>query len=453
MRAKTSFSCQTCGHQSPRWLGRCPDCGGWNTMKEERQASTGKGRPSMVKTSQAKATPIGEIEVVGEDRRQSRIGEFDRVLGGGVIPGSVILIGGDPGIGKTTLLLQALPRLASQEEAVLYVSGEESPRQMKLRGQRLGIDHPNLLIFSETSLEQILKTVQTIQPAAVVVDSIQTVYTEQITSAPGSISQVQEVAGQLMWFAKRTGVPVFIIGHVTKEGAIAGPRLLEHIVDTVLYFEGDKGHSFRILRAVKNRFGSTNEIGVFEMKEGGLEEVSNPSELFLAERPQRSTGSVVVSSLEGTRPILVELQALASSTSYAMPKRVANGVDQSRVALLLAVMERRLGMHLSGQDVYVNVVGGLHIDEPAIDLGIVVAVASSLREVSIEPGFLIMGEVGLGGEVRAVSQADLRIREAAKMGFKRCLLPEQNLAKLDLIDRIELVGIREVGEALDALLA
>ena len=294
---------------------------------------------------------------------------------------------------------------------------------------------------------------QTIQPAAVVVDSIQTVYTEQITSAPGSISQVQEVAGQLMWFAKRTGVPVFIIGHVTKEGAIAGPRLLEHIVDTVLYFEGDKGHSFRILRAVKNRFGSTNEIGVFEMKEGGLEEVSNPSELFLAERPQRSTGSVVVSSLEGTRPILVELQALVSSTSYAMPKRVANGVDQSRVALLLAVMEKRLGMHLSGQDVYVNVVGGLHIDEPAIDLGIVAAVASSLREVSIEPGLLIMGEVGLGGEVRAVSQADLRIREAAKMGFSRCLLPEQNLAKLDPIDRIELVGIREVGEALDAVLA
>ncbi|MDH5669262.1 MAG: DNA repair protein RadA, partial [Nitrospira sp.] len=408
LKTKVSFSCQSCGYQSPRWLGRCPDCGGWNTMKEERQEAVGKGRPVAMKMHSARATPIGEIEVVGEDRRLTQIGEFDRVLGGGVIPGSVILIGGDPGIGKTTLLLQALPRLASKNEPVLYVSGEESPRQIKMRGQRLGIEHPDLLILSETSLEKILKTIQELQPAAVVVDSIQTVYTEQITSAPGSISQVQEVAGQLMWFAKRAGVPVFIIGHVTKEGAIAGPRLLEHIVDTVLYFEGDKGHSYRILRAVKNRFGSTNEIGVFEMKDAGLEEVDNPSELFLAGRPERSTGSVVVSSLEGTRPILVELQALVSSTSYAMPKRMANGMELNRVSLLLAVMEKRLGLHLSGQDVYVNVVGGLRIDEPAIDLGIVAAVTSSLREVPVEPSLLILGEVGLGGEVRAVSHAELR---------------------------------------------
>ncbi len=422
-------------------------------MKEERQSATGKGRPAAMKSVQAQATPIADIEAVGEDRWLTRIGEFDRVLGGGVIPGSVILIGGDPGIGKTTLLLQALPQLASRGQPVLYVSGEESPRQIKMRGRRLGVEHPNLLILAETSLEQILKTVQEIQPAAIVVDSIQTVYTEQITSAPGSISQVQEVAGQLMWFAKHAGVPVFIIGHVTKEGAIAGPRLLEHIVDTVLYFEGDKGHSYRILRAVKNRFGSTNEVGVFEMKDTGLEEVSNPSELFLAERPQRSTGSVVVSSLEGTRPILVELQALVSSTSYALPKRVANGVELSRVSLLLAVMEKRLGMHLSGQDVYMNVVGGMHIDEPAIDLGIVVAVTSSLREALIEPGMLVLGEVGLGGEVRAVSQAELRIREAAKMGFRRCFLPERNVAKLEPIDGMELVGIREVREALDGVLA
>ncbi|MCP9469557.1 MAG: DNA repair protein RadA [Nitrospira sp.] len=453
MKAKTTFSCQSCGHQAPRWLGRCPDCGGWNTMKEERHAATGKGRPLALKTAQAQATPIGEIEVVGEDRRLTHIGEFDRVLGGGVIPGAVILIGGDPGIGKTTLLLQALPRLATAVAPVLYVSGEESPRQIKMRGQRLGVEHPHLLILAETSLEQILKTVQEIQPAAIVVDSIQTVYTEQLTSAPGSISQVQEVAGQLMWFAKRAGVPVFIIGHVTKEGAIAGPRLLEHIVDTVLYFEGDRGHSYRILRAVKNRFGSTNEIGVFEMKDAGLEEVGNPSELFLAERPQRSTGSVVVSSLEGTRPILVELQALVSSTGYAMPKRVANGVDLNRVSLLLAVMEKRLGVHLSGQDVYVNVVGGLRIDEPATDLGIVAAVTSSLREIPVEPGLLILGEVGLGGEVRAISQAELRIREAAKMGFKRCLLPERNLMKLDAIDGMELIGIQDVREALNVVLA
>ncbi|MCP9446300.1 MAG: DNA repair protein RadA [Nitrospira sp.] len=453
LKAKTTFSCQSCGHQAPRWLGRCPDCGGWNTMKEERQAATGKGRPMALKTVQAQATPIGEIEVVGEDRRLTHIGEFDRVLGGGVIPGAVILIGGDPGIGKTTLLLQALPRLATATGPVLYVSGEESPRQIKMRGQRLGIEHPRLLILAETSLEQILKTVQEVQPAAIAVDSIQTVYTEQLTSAPGSISQVQEVAGQLMWFAKRTGVPVFMIGHVTKEGAIAGPRLLEHIVDTVLYFEGDRGHSYRILRAVKNRFGSTNEIGVFEMKDAGLEEVGNPSELFLAERPQRSTGSVVVSSLEGTRPILVELQALVSSTGYAMPKRVANGVDLNRVSLLLAVMEKRLGVHLSGQDVYVNVVGGLRIDEPATDLGIVAAVTSSLREVRVEPGLLMLGEVGLGGEVRAISQAELRIREAAKMGFKRCLLPERNLMKLDTIDGMELIGIQDVREALNVVLA
>lgn len=422
-------------------------------MKEERQEATGKGRPFAMKAASARATPIGEIEVVGEDRRLTRIGEFDRVLGGGVIPGSVMLIGGDPGIGKTTLLLQALPRLASQREPVLYVSGEESPRQIKMRGQRLGIDHHGLLILSETSLEKILKAMQELQPAAAVVDSIQTVYTEQLTSAPGSISQVQEVAGQLMWFAKRAGVPVFIIGHVTKEGAIAGPRLLEHIVDTVLYFEGDKGHSYRILRAVKNRFGSTNEIGVFEMKDAGLEEVANPSELFLAERPERSTGSVVVSSLEGTRPILVELQALVSATSYAMPKRMSNGVELNRVSLLLAVMEKRLGVHLSGQDVYVNIVGGLRIDEPAIDLGIVAAIMSSLREVPIEPSVLILGEVGLGGEVRAVSHADLRIREAAKMGFKRCLLPERNLLKLEAIEGMELVGIQEVREALDVVLA
>lgn len=453
MRAKTSFHCQACGHQAPRWLGRCPDCGAWNTLKEERVPIAPKGRQAQIQAAGSVATPICDIEVVGEARCRTGLGEFDRVLGGGVVPGSLVLIGGDPGIGKTTLLLQALPGLALDDEQVLYISGEESPRQIKMRGQRLGVEHRNLLILAETSLEQILKSVQELRPAAVVVDSIQTVYTEQLTSAPGSISQVQEVAGQLMWFAKRSSVPVFIIGHVTKEGAIAGPRLLEHIVDTVLYFEGDKGHSYRILRAVKNRFGSTNEIGVFEMKDSGLEEVANPSELFLAERPLQSTGSVVVSSLEGSRPILVELQALVSPTSYAMPKRMANGVELNRLSLLLAVMEKRLGMHLSGQDVYVNVVSGIQIDEPAIDLGLVSAVTSSLRESSIDHLTMVMGEVGLGGEVRAINQAELRIREAAKMGFRRCLLPERNLAKVERVDGIELIGIREVGEALDAVLA
>lgn len=449
MRVKTSFFCQACGHQAPRWLGRCPDCGSWNSLKEERIAAPGKGRPAAARLAPSKATPIDAIEAVGENRLRTEIGEFDRVLGGGVVPGSVILIGGDPGIGKTKLLLQALPKLGSGGQKVLYVSGEESPRQIKMRGERLGVHDGGLYILAETSLEEIFKTVQDLQPAAIVVDSVQTVYTDQITSAPGSLSQVQEVAGQLMGFAKRSGVPVFIIGHVTKEGAIAGPRLLEHIVDTVLYFEGDKGHSYRILRAVKNRFGSTNEIGVFEMKDTGLDEVGNPSELFLAERPEKSTGSVVVSSLEGSRPILVELQALVSATGYSLPKRMANGVELSRVSLLLAVMEKRFGLHLSGQDVYVNVVGGISIDEPAIDLGIVAAVTSSLRERPVDHRTVLLGEVGLGGEVRAVSQAELRIREAAKMGFRRCFLPERNLAKLDQIPGMELVGVSEVGEALD----
>jgi len=421
-------------------------------MKEERLASSSRARSPILKLPPSQATRIADIEVIGEHRRRTGIGEFDRVLGGGVVPGSMILVGGDPGIGKTTLLLQALPRLITGNEIVLYISGEESPQQIKMRGERLGVNAPALYILAETSLEEILKVIQDMQPAAVVVDSVQTVYTDQITSAPGSISQVQEVAGHLMGFAKRSGVPVFLIGHVTKEGAIAGPRLLEHIVDTVLYFEGDKGHSYRILRAVKNRFGSTNEIGVFEMKDVGLEEVVNPSELFLAERPAKSTGSVVVSSVEGTRPILVELQALVSSTGYAMPKRMANGVEINRVSLLLAVMEKRLGLHLSGQDVYVNVIGGMQVDEPAIDLGIVAAVTSSLREAPIDHGTVVLGEMGLGGEVRAISQAELRVREAAKMGFRRCILPARNLAKLDPVEGIELIGVHEVGEALDILL-
>lgn len=454
MRAKTTFHCHACGHQAPRWLGRCPDCGQWNSFKEVRETPVSRGRPQPLSDQGAQPTALGEIELAEEPRLPTGIGELDRVLGGGVVPGSVVLIGGDPGIGKTTLLLQAVPKLAGPKERVLYVSGEESPRQIKMRANRLSVGTDALFILSETSLQEVLKVVREFQPTALVVDSIQTVYSDQVTSAPGTVSQVQEVAAQLMWLAKRSGVPVFIIGHVTKEGAIAGPRLLEHIVDTVLYFEGDRGHAHRILRAVKNRFGSTNEIGVFEMKESGLEEVNNPSELFLAERPERGTGSVVVSSLEGTRPILCEVQALVSSTSFSMPKRMANGVEVNRLSLLLAVMEKRLGMHVAGQDVYVNVVGGITIDEPAIDLGLVAAVTSSLREVPIDHRTVMMGEVGLGGEVRSVTQVELRIKEAAKLGFKRCLLPERNLAKLDNHRSlgVELVGVEEIGEALEAAL-
>ena len=321
-----------------------------------------------------------------------------------------------------------------------------------MRGDRLGIQGSDLYVLSETSLEGLVEAAKKLQPAALVVDSIQTISTDQISSSPGSVSQVQEVACQLLWYAKRTAVPVFLIGHVTKEGTIAGPKLLEHIVDTVLYFEGDKSHAYRILRAVKNRFGATNEIGVFEMKETGLEEVANPSELFLSTRPERTIGSVVVSSLEGSRPILVELQALVTPTGYAMPKRMATGVDLNRVSLLLAVMEKRLGLHLSGQDVYINIVGGLRVDEPAIDLGIIVAVLSSLRDRPVDSHTLILGEVGLGGEVRPVSQVDLRTREAAKLGFQRCLLPQGNLLKGDSMEGLELIGISEIGDVLEQVM-
>jgi DNA repair protein RadA/Sms len=463
-------------------------------MQEERSPEVGKGRPRQI---DGPVGPLSLPEILSgaESRLPTHIGEFDRILGGGVVAGSVILVGGDPGIGKTTLLLQILPHLADasagefaadsrprEERArlgelgggvgansgcnveresvsgassaegakVLYISGEESPRQIKMRCDRLGINSPALLVLPETNLEDMLKTIDAVRPVAVVLDSIQTTFTSHLTSAPGSISQVQEVAAQLMFYAKRSGTPVFLIGHVTKDGTIAGPRTLEHIVDTVLYFEGDKGHAYRILRAVKNRFGSTNEIGVFEMTDAGLGEVANPSAWFLSERPQKATGSVVIACLEGSRPILVELQALVSPTSFAMPRRMANGVEANRLALLIAVMEKRMGLNLAGQDVYVNVVGGLRIDEPALDLGIIAAVTSSFRNRPISPTTVVFGEVGLGGEIRAVGQAETRLREAAKMGFHRCLLPERNLQKLPPMESLELVGVMEVGDALNA---
>ncbi len=393
--------------------------------------------------------PINEVAVTKEIRFATGLSELDRVLGGGVVPGSIVLVGGDPGIGKTTLLLQTLHGLEQRHPPVLYVTGEESAQQIKMRGDRLGVLSSSLYILTETSLEGVLKVAATLGPTALVVDSVQTVHTDQVTSAPGTISQVQEVACQLMWYAKRTGVPVFLIGHVTKEGMIAGPKLLEHIVDTVLYFEGDKSHAYRILRAVKNRFGATNEIGVFEMNDEGLQEVANPSELFLAGRPASSTGSVVVSSLEGSRPILVELQALVTATGYAMPKRMANGIELNRVALLLAVVEKRLGLQLSGYDVYLNVVGGLRLDEPAVDVGIVAAIVSSFRDHALDGQTCCIGEVGLGGEIRPVSQVDLRIREAMKLGFQRCILPQGNITKQLSNPGIELFGVREVGEVFD----
>lgn len=397
---------------------------------------------------------LGDIQARDEDRFVTKIGELDRVLGGGIVSGSVVLIGGDPGIGKSTLVLQMLKQVSDLRGKALYVSGEESPSQIKMRALRLGVKTENLYVLAETQLEEILHAADGLQPQVLVVDSVQTVFTSELPSAPGSVGQVREVSGRLMLHAKRTSIPTFLIGHVTKDGAIAGPRVLEHIVDTVLYFEGDKGHAFRILRAVKNRFGSTNEIGVFEMKEGGLAEVANPSEIFLAERPADATGSVVVSSLEGTRPILAELQALVAPSKLTMPRRTCIGVDFNRVSLLLAVLEKRVGMHLIGMDVFVNVVGGLAIEEPAVDLGIIAAVASSFREKPIHAKTMVMGEVGLAGEVRGISQAEARLRDAAKLGFTRCILPALNVEKMEpssAIKQMELIGVRSVDDAMEKL--
>jgi DNA repair protein RadA/Sms len=452
-KAKIVYVCQSCGAQSPRWMGKCSDCGQWNTMVEERVE---KPKPGGRSSAGGSAEPLllGDIKAGDEDRFVTKIGELDRVLGGGIVAGSVVLIGGDPGIGKSTLVLQMLRQVSDLRGKALYVSGEESPSQIKMRAQRLGVKSENLYVLAETSLEEILRAADELQPQTIVVDSVQTVYTSELPSAPGSVGQVREVSGRLMLHAKRAGIPTFLIGHVTKDGAIAGPRVLEHIVDTVLYFEGDRGHAFRILRAVKNRFGSTNEIGVFEMKESGLAEVANPSELFLAERPKDATGSVVVSSLEGTRPILAELQALVAPSKLTMPRRTTIGVDYNRVSLLLAVLEKRVGMHLMGMDVFVNVVGGLKIDEPAVDLGVIAAVASSFRERPVPPDMVVMGEVGLAGEVRAISQAEARLKDAAKLGFSRCILPAANLEKIEKsagIKKMELMGVRTVEEAMERL--
>jgi len=448
MKQKTVFSCQACGCQSPKWLGKCPDCGAWNSMAEEavvKPAQTGAAG------ERARPVPICDVPAQAETRVASSITELDRVLGGGIVPGSLVLIGGDPGIGKSTLLLQAMHKLAEQIGEVLYVSGEESASQTRLRGERLGASHPRLLILAENSLEAILAHAATLKPRAMVVDSIQTVWTSSLESAPGSVSQVRESAGKLMVLAKGSGIPVFIVGHVTKDGAIAGPRVLEHMVDTVLYFEGDGSHPFRILRAVKNRFGSTNEIGVFEMKQEGLTEVANPSELFLAERPLGVAGSVVTASLEGSRPLLVELQALVTQTSFGVPRRTTIGVDHNRLALLVAVLEKKVGLHLAGQDIFLNAAGGVRLNEPAADLAMIMAVASSHLDKPIAPQTVVLGEVGLAGEVRAITQPEQRIAEAEKLGFHSCILPSGNLKRLKK-GRIRLEGVASVEEAMRLLM-
>jgi DNA repair protein RadA/Sms len=433
-------------------MGKCPDCGEWESFVEEIQSGK-SGRPGrgVLSTSPPKPIPIDAVELEPEDRLLTGIKEFDRVLGGGLVAGTLILIGGDPGIGKSTLMLQALYGIAENGKKVLYVSGEESVRQMRMRSQRLSAVSSGLMVVSENDMESILLMADSIQPDVMVIDSIQTMYTPELTSAPGSVTQVRESAMQLMLMAKKTGTPIFLVGHVTKDGAIAGPRLLEHMVDTVLYFEGDRNHVFRILRAVKNRFGSTNEIGVFEMNEAGLNEVANPSAVFLSERPENAPGSVVTASMEGTRPILVELQALASSTSFGNPRRTILGIDHNRVALLVAVMEKKLGLHLMGHDIFINVAGGVKIDEPAVDMGIVSAVASSFLDRPIHKGTLIFGEVGLTGEIRGIGHVEIRVAEAKKMGFNRCLVPQSNLKRMTKIKGIELIGVKTVSEAMEHL--
>jgi DNA repair protein RadA/Sms len=448
VKARTLYVCQQCGYQSPKWLGRCPDCGQWDALTEEaRSVPSGKGRAL---PAPAAAQRIGEVQALEEDRCRCGIGELDRVLGGGVVPGSLVLIGGDPGIGKSTLLLQAANRLAAAGVA-LYVTAEESARQVKMRGERLGAGARELFVCPETSLEAILERVRELKPAFLVVDSIQTIFTAALESAPGSVAQVRECAGRLMQLAKGGGISTFIAGHVTKGGAIAGPRMLEHMVDTVLYFEGDPGHPYRILRAVKNRFGSTNEIGVFEMKEAGLAEVPNPSELFLAERPEGSAGSVVVPALEGSRPILVELQALVASTSFGTPRRTAIGIDHNRVSLLVAVLEKKVGLSLLAQDIFLNVAGGVRLEEPAIDLGVVAALASSHLNRPVPPRTILFGEVGLAGEVRAVSRPELRVKEASRLGFDRCFLPAGNLKNLETPPGLQLFGVSSAQEALEGI--
>ena len=420
-------------------------------MEERSVAGSGRQGFRTISGRQTGPVPIDSIDLETELRLYTGIKEFDRVLGGGLVPGTLVLIGGDPGIGKSTLMLQALNGLAGQGHRVLYVSGEESIRQIRLRSKRLNTVCPDMLVVSEVEIEAILTMIDTTKPKAIVVDSIQTMFNGDLTSAPGSVSQVRESTVRLMLMAKKTGIPIFLVGHVTKDGAIAGPKLLEHMVDTVLYFEGDRNHIFRILRAVKNRFGSTNEIGVFEMKEKGLDEVTNPSAVFLSERPAGAAGSVVTASMEGTRPILVELQALASATNFGTPRRTILGLDANRVALLAAVMEKILGMHLMSYDIFMNVAGGVKVTEPAVDMAIVAAVASSFLDKAVSEGTVVLGEIGLTGEVRAIGQADTRIGECRKMGFSRCLLPKSNLKRLPDIDGIEIEGVKTVSEVVENL--
>ncbi len=451
-KSNTIFFCSQCGHESVKWLGQCPGCKEWNSFVEEpvKQSVTGKKIQLGLRTEE-KPMPISQISLAQEARLLTEIEELDRVLGGGIVAGSLTLVGGDPGIGKSTLLLQVCQRLSAKSHSVLYISGEESLRQIKIRAERVGEFTDDLQLLCETNLDTIEAVIQKLQPKVVIIDSIQTMFRDNISSAPGSVSQVRESTAALLQIAKGQGVSIFIVGHVTKEGAVAGPRVLEHMVDTVLYFEGDRHASYRILRGVKNRFGATNEIGVFEMRESGLEEVSNPSKYMLNGRPENASGSIVVCSMEGTRPILVEIQALVCMTNFGIPRRQATGTDFNRVNLLMAVLEKRIGMQLANCDAYVNIAGGLKIVEPALDLGIVLAVISSFQNLALDSKMIAFGEVGLSGEVRAVNMAKQRVLEAKKLGFHTCILPHVCLQDVGKVEGMALVGVKNVTDAMQAI--
>ncbi len=446
---ETVFICESCGYQTPKWMGRCPGCGQWNSLVEKILAKKEINKP--LEGNISPPTPIKEIFIKDENRIKTGIEEFDRILGGGIVPGSVILIGGDPGIGKSTLMLQVLDILSKKGLICLYLSGEESLQQIKMRAERLKIDASDLYIATGTNLEELLETIKLIKPSILVVDSIQTLYTDTMSSAPGSMAQLRETSYRLQIVAKQSGISMFLIGHVTKEGLIAGPKVLEHLVDTVLYFEGDSNHLYRILRSVKNRYGPTNEIGVFEMKNTGLHEVSNPSKIFLEQRPEKVSGSVVVPCMEGTRPVFLEIQALVSPSHLGVPRRTTVGVDHNRVSLLVAVLWKRLGLRLGDHDIFVNVAGGIKVDEPAVDLGIVTAIISSLLDKPVDRDVILFGEVGLAGEVRGVNNPELRVKEAVKLGFSKCITAKAGLGEKSLEFPIEILKIDSVQQLFDLL--
>ena len=453
-KIKTKYVCQECGYENSKWLGKCPECSKWNTFVEEIEEKTSKSNKEVFVIDKSSSRPlnINSIETIKEQRFSTCINELDRVLGGGVVKGSLVLVGGDPGIGKSTLLIQVSSNVANSGKKVLYISGEESASQIKMRAQRLGIKSDNLYIFAENNLSIIEAHLESVNPDLIIVDSIQTVFSPEITSAPGTVSQIKEGTSRFMKISKKMGISTFVVGHVTKEGALAGPKVLEHMVDTVLYFEGERFNTYRLIRAVKNRFGSTNELGVFEMREVGLVELENPSKILISEKPKDVAGSVIISTVEGTRPMLLELQALVSPTSFGIPKRTATGVDYNRVSLLMAVLEKRVGMQIQNQDVYINVVGGIKINEPSIDLGIVMAIASSFRNIPIDGNIAITGEVGLTGEIRAVSFIEKRIAECKKLGFTKIIIPKSNYEAVKDIKGIDICPVDSVRQAINIVL-